>query len=100
MAPGVFEGPALGHSHPVLDLGECLLDGVEVWRVGRQVPQTGASCANGAADLDRFVAAQIVHDDDVPGANGVEQLLFDPGTEARTVNRPVENAWRDDPVTA
>ena len=41
-----LNGAGLGHPHPVFDLCEHLLDGVEVGRVGRQECQ---SCA-GAAD--------------------------------------------------
>ena len=36
MAPRVFDGSLLGSPHPVFDLGEGLLDRIEVWRVGRQ----------------------------------------------------------------
>ena len=98
VAPCVLLGAPLSHAHPVLDLGERLLDGVEVWRVGWQVPKLGAPGANGAADLDGFVAAQVVHDHDVPWTDGLKQLLVDPGPEALAVDRTIEDTRSDNPV--
>ena len=100
MSPGFLDGSALSHAHPVLDLGEGLLDGVEIGGIGRQVPEPGAPGTDGAADLDGFVAAQIVHHHDVAGPDGVEQLLVYPGPEALAINRAVEDAGRDDPIMA
>lgn len=51
MSPGVVDGSLLGGSHPVFDLGEGLLDWVEVGRVWRQIPKPGACGADQAADL-------------------------------------------------
>ncbi|ESY71624.1 hypothetical protein X743_19480 [Mesorhizobium sp. LNHC252B00] len=39
MAPSVFYGALPGVSHPMLDLGEGLLDRVEIGRVWRQGPE-------------------------------------------------------------
>jgi hypothetical protein len=36
MAPGVFDGSLLSVTHPVLDFGEGLLDGIEIGRIFRQ----------------------------------------------------------------
>ena len=47
MAPCVFHVAFLGHAHPVLDLGECLFDGIEVGAVGRQEPEPGAGGIDG-----------------------------------------------------
>ncbi|OWK19455.1 hypothetical protein AJ88_41740 [Mesorhizobium amorphae CCBAU 01583] len=46
------------------------------------------------------MAAQIVHDHDVAGPQGREQLLTDIGAEAFTVDRAVEDAWRGEFVAA
>ena len=76
----------------VLDLGEGLLDRIEVGRIGRQVPEP---CAGGPDDLaqrGRFVASEIVHDDDVAGFEDRNELLFDIGAEALAVDRAVEDA--------
>jgi len=49
----------------VLQLGEELLDRVEVGAVGRQEEHVRPGLANGAAGGLAFVAAKIVEDDDV-----------------------------------
>ena len=56
------------HAHPVLDLGEGLFERVGVGRVGRQEPQPGPGSPDRLADGFRFVAAEIVQDDDVARA--------------------------------
>ena len=33
VSPSVFESALLGEAHPMLDLGDGLLDRIEVWRV-------------------------------------------------------------------
>jgi hypothetical protein len=38
----VVDGAFLGCVHPVLDLGEGMLDRVEVGRIGRRVPKSGS----------------------------------------------------------
>jgi len=100
MPPCVFDGSLLGLSHPMLDLGEGLLDGVEVGRVGRQEPEPGAGCLDEVADSGGFVGAEIVHDDNVTGLEHGHQLLLDIGPEALSVDRPVEDTRRHQPVAA
>ena len=84
----------------VFELGEDLLDRVEVGRVGRQEEQLGAGGADRSADRLAFVAAEIVHDDDVAGGQGGQQALLDIGEKADAVDRPVDDAGRLDAVTA
>ena len=62
-----FDGSRGGFAQQVLELGEDLLDGVQVGRVFRQEEQLGAGCADGLANGFALVAAEIVHDDDVAG---------------------------------
>lgn len=100
MAPGVLDGAFLGLSHPVFDLGEGLLDGVEVGRILGQEEQPGAGRFDGVADGLGFVAAEIVHDDDVAGSEGRHQLLVDVGAEALAVDRAVEDAGSGQAITA
>ena len=50
-----------------LELGERLLDRVEVGAVGRQEQQVGAGGLDDIANGLPFVAGQIIHDDDVAG---------------------------------
>ena len=100
MAPSVFYGPLLGVAHPMLDLGEGLLDRVEIGRVWRQEPEPCAGRPDGMTDGCGFVATQIVHDHDVAGPQGWEQLLTNIGAEAFTVDWAVEDTWRGEFVAA
>ena len=47
-----------------------------------------------------LVAAEIVHDDDVAGAERRHQKLFDISAKAEPIDRPVEDAGRIDAVAA
>jgi len=100
MAPGVLDVAFLHHPHPVFDLGESLLDGIEVWRVGRQEPEAGPGGADGVSHGLGFVAAEIVHDDDVAGSENGNQLLADIGAEALAVDRTIEDARGGELVAA
>jgi len=53
------DGARLGHAQPVLDLGEHLLDWIEVWRVGRQEGKLGAE---GAISYRSAIALQLSPD--------------------------------------
>ena len=81
-------------------LGEDLFDGVQVGRVFRQEEQLGAGCTDELADGFAFVAAKIVHDDDVAGLQGGEEDLLDVSCEALAVDRTIEKprssirSWR------
>ena len=77
-----------------------MLDRVEIGRVARQEEQLGAGGADQAAHGLGLVAAQIVHDDDVAGAEGGRQELLDIGAKAGAVDRPVDDAGRGDAVMA
>lgn len=92
MSPSVVDGSFLSGSHPVFDLGEGLLDRVEVGRVWRQIPEPGACGADHLPDGGRLVGAEIVHDDDVAGLEHWHELLLDIGAEALAVDRPIEDA--------
>ncbi len=100
MAPCVFDGSLVGVAHPMLDLGEGLLDRVEIGRVWRQEPEPCAGGPDGMTDGCGFMTAQIVHDHDVAKPQGWEQLLTNIGAEAFTVDWAVEDAWRGEFVAA
>ena len=84
----------------MLDLGEGLLDGIEVGRIGRQEPEVGAGGADGLSDGGRFVGAEVVHDDDVAGFEHGQEQLLDIGSEAQSVDRSVEDAGCGESVAA
>lgn len=100
MSPRFLDRSLLRDPHPVLDLGEGLLDRVEVGRVWWQEPEPCACSHDHLADGGRLVRAQIVHHDDVAGLEHWHELLLDPGTEAFAVDRPVEDARCHQPVRA
>jgi hypothetical protein len=74
----------------VLELGEHLLDRVEVWTVRGQEQEPCAVTANGGADCMTFVAAEIVDDDDVAGLERGEEELLDIEMEAFAIDRPIK----------
>ena len=100
MAANVIKGALLGGTHPVLDLGEGLLDRIEVGGVWRQVPEPCAGGFDQAAQGSRFMAAEIVHDDDVTRLQLRDEDLLNIGAEAFAVDRAVEQARCGETVTA
>ena len=100
VAPGIVDGPFLCRAHPVLDLGEGLLDRIEVWRIGWQIPQSRTGSADHLADSGRLVRAEIVHHDDVAGFECRHEKLLDIGSEAFAVDRAVEDTRCGEPITA
>ncbi len=100
VGPDVVDASLLRLSRPVLDLGECLLDGIEVGRVFRQEPQLGAGGPDGLADGPGFVAAKVIHYYDVTWLQRRHKDLLDVGAEAVAIDRAVEDAWRGEPVAA
>jgi hypothetical protein len=93
VSPGILDGSLLCGAHPVLDLGEGLLDRIEIGRVRRQIPEPGAGRSDHAAERRRFVAAEIVHDDDVALLEDRNELLLDIGAEAFAVDRAVSQDY-------
>ena len=100
VSPCVLDGSLLGLSHPVLNLGECLFDRIEIGQVRRQEPEPCSGGLDDLADGGCLVAAEIVHDDDVAGFEYRHEDLLDIGAEALAIDRPVEHAWRRQPVAA
>jgi len=77
-----------------------LFDRIEVWAIGRQEQELGPRCPDSLAHGLAFVAAEIVHDDDVSGRQGGHEELLDIGEKELAVDRPVEHTGRIDPVMA
>ena len=99
MRGGGFEGVDGswgGFSNSGLELGEGILDGIEIGTVGRQVEQLCPACFDRPADARDLVGGQIVHDDDVTRAQGRRQHLLAPGSEDLAVHRPVEQHRGDE----
>jgi len=92
--PEGLDGPAACSAHEGLQLRETEFDRVEVRTVGREIPEGGARLLDRPSHASNFVGAAIVGDDDVTGAQGRDENLFDVGEETRPIDRPVEDAWR------
>ena len=72
------------------EFGEDLLDGVQVWAVGWQEQELGAGLAKRFAHCRAFMAAEIIHDDDVTGRQCRYQHLLDVCDKSFAVDRPVQ----------
>jgi hypothetical protein len=103
VADGVADavsGSLLGGALMVLELGEELLDRVEIGGVFGQEEEPCAGRPDHLSDGASLVGAQIVHDDDVAGFQTGNEDLFDIDQEALGVDRTVEQPRRLDPVMA
>ena len=74
-----IEGSCSGLAHMRLKLCEGVFDRIEVGTVGRQLAEFGTAGFNSLPDTCDFVGGQIVHDDDVVGAQRWRKHLLDPG---------------------
>jgi hypothetical protein len=72
-APGRLDGALCGFAQQVLEIGEDLLNGVEIRAVRREEEEP---CAGGSAE--------IVEDYDIPKLRSCDQYFFDIKTEALT----------------
>jgi hypothetical protein len=93
LSPCGLEGPRLGASHEVLELGEELLDGVQVRAVGWQEEHVGSGLAEGASCRLAFVAAEIVEDHDIAFGKGRSKYLLDVEGEELPVDGAINDPW-------
>jgi hypothetical protein len=96
--PGCFDSSFGCFSKQRFQLGEHLLDGIEIWTIWRQEEKLGAGRTDGLAHGVALVTAEIVHDDDVAGLERRHQELLDIGFEAFAIDRSIKDARRVDPV--
>jgi len=85
-----------GLSQQSLELGEDLLDGVEVGGVFGQEDEPGADSSDGLPHPLPLVGAEIVEDHSVARLEGRDEELLDIGAETFAVDRAVEQAGRID----
>ena len=76
------------------------LDRVQVWGIFWQEDQLGTGRSNEASDGGAFVAAKVVHDNDVSGVQRREQDFFDIDLETLAIDRAVEYPRRINPIMA
>lgn len=89
-----------GASEPVFDLREDLLDRIEVGRIWRQKQQFCACRFDGLAHCIALVGREVVHDDDVAGAEFANEKLLNIGFEDRPVHGAFNGHRSDDAVMA
>ncbi len=89
-----------GRSEQRVELGEGLLDRVQIRTVGRQIEEFGPHGLDGGAHAFDLVGAEVVHNDEVAGAQSWRQGLLDIGPETRAVDRAVEDAGRRQAIVA
>ena len=87
-------------SRQSFELGEDLLDRVEVGGVFRQEDEAGSDIPDRLAPRLSLVGAEIVEDHDIARLQRRDQERFDIGVEALAVDGPVEQAGRVDAVVA
>jgi hypothetical protein len=98
--PPISTKPLADGAGHTFELGEDLLDGVEVGRVFRQEDEAGSDIPDRLAHRLSPVGAEIVEDHDVARLQRRDEELFDIGVEALAVDGPVEQAGRVDAVVA
>lgn len=82
------------------ELCEGHLDRIEIGRVRRQISQLGAGGFDEATDVVVLVGWQIVHHDDISGAQRRDQASLQIDAEDLTVDRFVDHKGRCDGVAA
>ena len=85
-------------SHEMFELGEDLLDGVQVWAVGRQEQEPRADAADCCTDGRPLVTGEVVHDHDVARRERGHEELLDIIEEALAVDGLIQHAGGIDPV--
>lgn len=84
----------------MLDLSECLFDGVQVWAVWGQVEELGANGTDGLPDGWPLVAAEVIHHDDISSAESGHEDAFDVDLECIPIHRAVDDPRRIDAIVA
>ena len=86
--------------YEAFQLGEDLLDRIEIGRVFGQEQKTRGCGPDGVSHGFAFVRSQIVEHDDVVALEGRDEELFDIGEKPLAVDGAVEQAGRFDAVVA
>src|SRR3984893_4953182 len=98
--PGRVKGPLGGLAQEVFELGEDLLDRVEIGAIGREEEQPCAGSPDRGANGLALVAAEIVENDNVAWLQRGDEDLLDIEAEQLAIDRTIDDPWRVDPVVA
>jgi hypothetical protein len=96
----LLDGSGVRFAQQGFQLGECLLDRVQVGAIGRQEEQFGARRADRVPHGLALVTAQVIHHDQIAGTKVRYQELYDPGLKTLAVDRSIEHARSDDAIAA
>jgi hypothetical protein len=96
--PSGLDGALGSFAQKRFELGEDLLDRVEIGAVGRQEEELGAGGSDGPSHGLAFVTAEIVDNDDVARAECRHEYLLDIGQEDLAIDRPIDHTGRIDAI--
>ena len=99
-APEPGDGALGGFAQVGLELGEGVLDRIEVRAIWRQVQECRACCLDHGTDARPLMTGEVVHDDDVAGPEFGHEHARDVGLEARPVDGSIDDERRDDAGSA
>ena len=94
-SPEGVSGARLGVSKQLLELGEDLLDRVQVGAVTRQEQQAGAARVDRVTHARDLVARQVVGDHHIVRLERWRENLFDIGQERAAVDRAIQRSSSD-----
>src|SRR3979490_2720943 len=93
-------GSGAGRAEQVLELGEHLLDRIEIGGIFRQQEQLGPGLADRGAHTLPLMCAKIVHPPQIARPQRRRQNLLDIEPEAFAIDRTVDNPGSVDAVAA
>ena len=95
--PQSLDGSFGGGSQQPLELGERVLDGIEVGTVRRQIEVVDPAAVEGRPYTRRLVRRQVVENDQVARSRLLGEDLFDVGGECVRIHGPVQHHRGNEP---
>jgi hypothetical protein len=95
-----IDGARSAFAQGLLQLGERLLDWIEIWRVSREQSHGCAGRLDRRCHPIDLVGAQVVHEDDFTLLESGRKDLLDIGEESRTIHRAVDDKGGGDAIAA
>jgi hypothetical protein len=87
----LIKGARLEGAQKRFEFRERLFDRIEIRTVRGEEPEPRAGALDRDADLRLLVDREVVHDDDIAGAQRRDEDLVDVGEEADVIDRPVKH---------
>ena len=96
----ILESVCSDFAQECLELGEYLLDGIQIGAVRREIKRNCAARLDGFFDSIDFVNADVVHEHDVAPLQRRSEKLFSIGLEHLSGHRSFEDERRSDAIMA